>query len=45
MSDTRIIGSLEAAAEASRLLLYLTGMTVLMFAVAVSLVAASTGIH
>ena len=45
ISDKRIIGSLEAAAEASRLLLYLTGMTVLMFAVAVSLVAASTGIH
>ncbi len=45
ISDKRIVGSLSAAAEASRLLLYLTGMTVFMFVVAVALVAASTGIH
>ena len=45
VSDKRIIGSLESAAEAARLLLYLTGITILLFALAISVVAISTGVN
>ena len=44
VADKRIIESLSASAEATRLLFYLTGMTILLFALAIILVAVSTGI-
>lgn len=44
ISDKRITGSLSAAAQAARLLLYLTGLTALLFALAISVTAASTSI-
>lgn len=42
VSDKRIIKSLAAAGEAVRMLLYLTGVTVLLFGIAIAVVAVST---
>ena len=43
VSDKRIVEGMSVAAEASRLLLYLTGTVVLLFALTISLIAVSTG--